>query len=281
MSIWTYIQGSVEIGTSPFRFKLNKDGTYKEDKSEHVVNWYETRYLPFPEEQLKFGKPNPRVKKNNKDATAYLEFDANINSFPILKRVVAEKAGLLPSGESDVITYFLNNDHERYNSSTSCCESKHVNDLFITFLKDFYKDQTWTGITAKELLKYFPSELSWTHENEESILTIHDSVRYCSADEMYVALINFFKALTKEDVIFDDGILTFNDYFNFYTMRFLHDSITVEIKKDGEETKTEYWQIFTKWYNDRPFTNELKSVDHIYDWRELQDESGFKPESEE
>lgn len=185
----------------------------------------------------------------------------------------------MPQGELGLF-YSLVKDHG-HRSSTSSCISQHVEDLFYEHLRDVYKERTWESITKKEIDKYFPSEIDWIDENTESILTIHDSVRYCVGSEMYAKLINFLNNVIKDGIGLGDGIFTFNDYGNYYTLRIHDNKITVEIDEWKQERKTEYWQVFTKghWIYDSEF--ELRKVDSFKRYNEVHDDSAQNEEIRE
>lgn len=271
MSDWTYIQGSVCLETSPYRIKKSKCGMYKIDKKMHSTRFYENRYLPFGKEQISFGFPDLRKETNldGKITGAHLDYKIELTSYPIIKNVVDKYIQNMPQGELGLF-YSLIKDHG-VRSSSSCCESQQVEDLFYEHLKEVNKDHIWSGITKKELNKYFPSEIDWESHNTESILTIHDSVRYCIASQMYDSLIKFFSNLVKESISLGTGILAFNDYYTYYTMRFDNDEITVEIKDDDGNTRTEYWQVFTKSHFIRESEYELKKVDEFKKFKEYFD----------
>lgn len=275
MSDWTYIQGSVCLETSPYRQKKNKDGSYKVDKKPHDFRFYEGRHLPFSKEQMTVSFP----RLNNYSEKAVLDYTINLTSYPIIKSYVDKYIQDMPQGELGLF-YSLIKDHG-VRSSSSCCESKQVEDLFYEHLKEVNKDHIWSDITKKELDKYFPNEISWVNPNTESILTIHDSVRYCVASEMYEALIKFLSNLVKEDIELESGIFTFNDYYNCYTVRISNNEITVEIKEDDKELRTEYWQVFSKEHFIRDNEYELRKVNEFKDFDERFDFSESKKEMAE
>lgn len=282
MSVWTYIQGSVCLETSPYRLKKNKDNFYKIDKKPHITaSFYEGRYLPFGKEQMTVGFPEVRIETDREDKMtgAHLDYTINLTSYPIIKAAVDKYVKDMPEGEEGLFYSLIK--YCRVKCSSSYCESQHVEDLFYEHLKEVNNDHTWPGITKKELNKYFPSEIDWICINTESILTIHDSVRYCTASQMYQALIIFFNNLIKNDIDFSDGILAFNDYSNYYTMRFNHNQITVEIKEHKEKPRTEYWQVFSKWHFIRDSEHELKKVDEFKKYSECNDDSESQKEMAE
>lgn len=265
MSDWTYIKGSVCLETSPYRIKKNKLGLYKIDKKNHDVYFYEGRHLPFSKEQISFSFPELRKYEDE----ASLVYRIYITSYPIIKEAVDKYIQDMPQGETGLFYSLIRSPG--YRSSSSCCESKQVEDLFYEHLKEVNKEHVWDSITRKELDKYFTSKISWVEHNTESILTIHDSVRYCIADQMYESLITFFGSLAKVGISFEDGILDFNDYYKHYTMRFDSDKITVEIKDDEGNTSTEYWQVFCKNHFIRDTEYELKKVDGFKKFKECFD----------
>ena len=272
MSDWTYIQGSVCLETTPYRIKKNKDGTYKVDKAKHEFRFYENRYLPFGEEQMTVSFP----RLNDYSEKAILDYTINLTSYPIIKSYVDKYIQDMPQGELGLF-YSLIKDHGTRISS-SCCESKHVEDLFYKHLKELNKEHIWSDITKKELDKYFPNRISWVNSNTESILTIHDSVRYCTASEMYVALINFLSNLVKENIELENGIFAFNDCYDYYTVRIDNGQITVEIKKEGQDLYTEYWQVFVKAHFIRDDESELRKVDTFKEFDDHFDFSESKKE---
>lgn len=281
MSDWTYIQGSVSLETSPFKHKKNKDGTYKVDKKSHDWRFYEGRYLPFGKEQMRVGFPELGYCRNSDGTIKETRFNYKIDltSYPIIKSSVDKYIKNMPQGEQGLF-YSLVKD-QGHRSSTSDCTSQHVEDLFYEHLKDVYRERTWESITKKELYKYFPSEIDWVEENTESILTIHDSVRYCIGSEMYNKLINFLSNLIKDGISLDDGIFAFNDYGNYYTLRIHNNKITAEIDEWKQERKTEYWQVFMKghWIYDSEF--ELRKVDSFKEYDEVNDYSAQEEEIRE
>lgn len=280
MSDWTYIQGSVSLDTSPYKFKKNKDGTYKVDEK-HDCRFYSSRYLPFGREQMKIGFPDLRKRTTLEGAItdAHLAYRIELTSYPIIKESVDNHIKDMPQGELGLF-YSLIKDHG-HRSSSSYCDSQHVENLFYEHLKEVNKERMWQTITKKEIDKYFPSEIDWIDKNNESILTIHDSVRYCTASEMYKKLIAFFGALAKDGIGLGCGIFAFNDYFSFYTIRLDGDGIIAEIKEYGQEAKVEYWQIFTKNHWIRDDECELRQVDEFKKYRELNDESEYGREFKE
>lgn len=281
MSDWTYIQGSVCLAASPFKYKKNKDGTYKVDKKSHDWRFYEGRYLPFGQEQMRVCFPELGYCRNSDGTITETRFDYRIDltSYPIIKSSVAKHIKNMPQGESRLFYSLVKDSGHR--SSTSDCISQHVEDLFYEHLRDVYRERTWESITKKELDKYFPSEIDWVDENTESILTIHDSVRYCVGSEMYVKLIDFLSNLIKDGISLGDGIFAFNDYGNRYTMRIDDDKIVVEIQEYNREPRTEYWQVFTKWHwvYDNEF--ELRKVDSFKQYKEVNDYSAQEEEIQE
>lgn len=281
MSDWTYIQGSVCLEASPYRIKKNKCGLYKIDKKEHDVRFYENRHLPFGKEQISFGFPELRKEKNRDGELtgAHLDYRIYLTSYPIIKEAVDKCIQDMPQGELGLFYSLIKSPG--YRGSSSCCESKQIEDLFYEHLKEVNKEHIWSTITRKELDKYFMSKISWIEHNTESILTIHDAVRYCTADQMYNSLISFFWSLAKAGISFEDGILAFNDYYNHYTMRFDNDKITVEIKDDDGNTSTEYWQVFCKNHFIRDVEYELKKVDNFKKFTEYFDCTESDKEIEE
>lgn len=275
MSDWTYIQGSVCLETSPYRQKKNKDGTYKVDKAKHELRFYEGKYLPFGKEQMTISFP----KLNNYHEEAVLDYTINLTSYPIIKSYVDKYIQDMPQGELGLF-YSLIKDHG-VRSSSSFCENKQVEDLFYEHLKEVNKDHIWSDITKKELDKYFPNSISWVEHNTESILTIHDSVRYCVASEMYEALIKFLSNLVKENIELENGVFAFDDYYSKYIVLINNNEITVEIREEDKEPRTEYWQVFTKGHFIRDDESELRKVDTFKDFDERFDFSENEKEMAE
>lgn len=266
MSDWTYIQGSLSLETSPYKIKKGKDGCYKVDKKAHDLRFYESRYLPFGKEQMKVSYP-----KCGEKVKAKMSYEVELTSYPIIKEYVDKYIQDMPQGEMGLFYSLVK--ASGYGSSSSCCESKQVEDLFYEHLKEVYKDEIWDGITRKQLDKYFPNDVSWFNHQTESILTIHDSVRYCVASEMYKSLIAFLNNLVKNDVDLGDGVFAFNDYYSHYTMIIDNNKITVQIKEDDKESRVEYWQVFCKSHFIRESEYELRKVDDFKKFSDWFDDS--------
>lgn len=279
MSDWTYIQGSLSLETSPYKIKKGKDGCYRVDKKAHDLRFYESRYLPFGKEQMKVSYPELRQPFNSLDGKkvkAKMSYKVELTSYPIIKEYVDKYIQDMPQGELGLFYSLVKASGCR--SSSSCCESKQVEDLYYEHLKEVYKDEIWDDITRKELDKYFPNDVSWFNHQTESILTIHDSVRYCVASEMYKSLIAFLNNLAKNEVDLGDGVFAFNDYFDHYTMIIDNDKITVQIKEDDKEPRVEYWQVFCKSHFIRESEYELRKVDDFKRFNDYFDDSESQKE---
>lgn len=259
MSDWTYIQGSVSLSTNPFRFKKNKDGSYKVDKKKHDYRFYEGRYLPFGDAQIKFGFPRiGKAYKKGKEVGTIMQYEVYTTSYPIIEAKVAEAIKSMPQGETGL--FYMLKQNPSYLSSSSDNSSIDVENRFYAHIKKVNEENIWSDISRKELNKYFPSEIIDVHYNSESVLAIHDSVRWCTADRMYTALIKFINDLLKDNIIVENGIFTFNDGFDSYTVSIRNRNITVNIFSYKEEARTEYWQVFYKRHFIYDNEIELKKV---------------------
>lgn len=281
MSDWTYIQGSVCLETSPMRFKKNKDGSYKVDKKKHDWRFYESRYLPFGKEQMKVGFPEliKETGLDGKTTGAHFGYKIDLTSFPIIKEAVDRCAKDMPQGELGLFYSLIKDNGHR--SSSSYCDSQHIEDLFYEHLKEVNKEHMWSTITRRDIDRYFKSEIDWIEYNTESILTMHDSIRYCVGSELYEKLIKFFNNLVKEGIDLGNGIFAFSDYGNSYTMRIADGKIAVEIKEYEKEPRTEYWQIFAKQHWNYDSEYELRKVDEFKKYKEVNDDSEYQKEVEE
>jgi len=278
MSIWTYVSGSVGLETSAFKFQLNKDGTCQRDEDGRPI-----RKLVYPKEQLMLGRVEPmhrqvsRIidygsRKGETEEVVLNGFciEAHCHSYPIIKRIVDANIRHLPQGESECITYSLIDDINMVRSSSSDFSDPQVEKLFQQQVMEKFPDYTnnW-----EEYTEYRPVELSWEEHYNNSILTIHDSIRYCDANEFYEKLIIFFKKLVAKNIEFTHGHFCFYDYYNYYNIDINDSIIYVEYKAYNHmddnyknapaNEKTEIYQVFYYDTKNVPLVTVLKKVDKI------------------
>jgi len=274
MSVWTYISGSVDLERDPFKYKLEEDGSIK-----YYPNGYKEwggfakLYLPYPDEQFKIRHIDAmcRTKKidRREQTIAGYGVKVELTSYPIIKRLIEKYIFILPSGENKVLNYSLVKD-TFIRSSSGSPSSPQVDKIFKTEILN--KIDAYTK-NWKEFTKYTPIELWEEDHNENSILTLHDSIRYCEASDLYLKLIEFLKILVKEGIILNRGSFYFEDLYKHTYMIIINgDRIEVTIEDYDWKTETksnprkEYYQVFqNKDKSDKnkrfPYTYELIKVD--------------------
>ena len=288
MSMWTYISGSIGLERFPYNFVLDKDGSIKyHPPGNKDYSDYAQLTLPYPEEQFEIKNVEPmhlERKENGKNRIVDgFEIGIELTSFPIVKREVDSLIKGLPEGESSVINYSLIKDDFARSSSTSF-DSPQAEKMFRReCLKKF---SLWDGCTWKDMEKYRPIQLDMENHNEDSILTIHDSVRYCYAYEMYGKVMDFLSGLIDRGISFSHGCFCFSDIMcEEYFLTIDQNSVKVRIKNlENQNEREEFYQVHRKKDNSAkekrfPCKYCLKKVDKINEedsWPIVEEEGNAK-----
>ena len=239
MSIWTRICGSVMLEKEPDKFKLGKKGEIIYGKD----GWAK-KSLPFPEEQISTTWLAPRIEKEE----AGWHITISRTSYPIIKQTIEKLIGDLPSGESETIYYNLKED----SSPRSSSGGGRIQDVRLTKKeKDIAKRKILEriGTDIKDWGYYnslYPIDIWSVDDIEDSILTIHDSVRWCEAKEMYKAVIKFFKELVKAGImpIFGNIVIQDDSFPGSERYELNITSDRIEVRIWNQQKREERWEIY-------------------------------------
>ena len=275
MSNWTYVSGSLSFEKSPFKVKLNKDGSIKYHESGKYEGWA-VKSLPYPDEQVRLGEIGSMHKKVKVDRKEQVldgfTFGLEISSFPIIKREIKSLISSFSSGEHSQLNYMLQESH-LLSSSSSDFDSPQVEKIFKQLVMEQHPSyaKNW-----KEYTEYTPVELGWENNYTSAILCIHDSLRWCESTALLEQLINFLTELIELGYSFDYGTFNFRDYYKIIVVDIHGDYVEITITNIvTKEVKKEYYQAIDE--EDRsteektfPYKQHLTKVDVLnkHDWED-------------
>ena len=241
MSNWTYVSGSIGFELSPYKYKLNKDGSIKY----HDKGAYEgtaVQYLPYPDEQVRLSETRPVIFYDKKKPRAGFAHRLEVSSFPIIKRDIEALMPKFSSGESDEVFYMLREaDFPRRSSSEF--NSVQTEKMFQRIVME--KFPLWSNCSWKTYNGYYPTELAEEEEVMDAFLCIHDSIRWCEAALFYEELINFLKTLVKKGYELDNGSFHVTDAYKTFDIIINDGVVKVRITSNGSKAISyEYYQVF-------------------------------------
>jgi len=253
MSNWTYVSGSIGFELSPYKYKLNKDGSIKY----HEKGAYEgmaVRYLPYPDEQVRLSETRPVIFYDKKEPRAGFAHTLEVSSFPIIKRDIEALMSKFSSGESNEIFYMLR-EADFHRCASGEFNSVQTEKIFQRIAME--KFPLWDGCSWKVYNDYRPTELDDEAEVEDAFLCIHDSIRWCEAALFYEELMDFLKALVEKDYELNNGSFHFTDvYSKIYDVVICNGVVEVRITdKDSKAITYEYYQVF---HHEDKSTDEVK-----------------------
>lgn len=219
MSIWTHISGSIDLEKYPY---------VRHNKKRKL-------FLPFKEEQVSLDVPTVSSYDGKK---AGLHFNVNVTSYPVIKSVVKKNINLIPSGESEVIEYFLNKTkgHRSSCSNFICSDDKAQ---FQKLVMNLYREKLWPNAKWSDYQKQLNVKLDFVNHQQNTILTITDDVRDCTALDMLKGLLNFIKALSDNDIDFNNGYLYWEDELGAKcSIDFCHDCSIIYVEYEDKEKAT-------------------------------------------
>lgn len=207
MSQWTHITGAVELEN---RCTILKHKAKKKERYE-ARDWF----IPYPDEQIHFGKSLLNTYRD----FPMIQMDVTIASLPIAKRIIERYITALPSGEHEIIKYFLNQDIDDCRSSSSVFSTPELKKIWE---KEMVRRHSEWADNYKEFSKYTKNKLGWEKHCTQFTLTFSDDLRHCDGDELLVKLLEFFDKLKQEGIEIDSGTIQWYDEWkkHHYRVRF-------------------------------------------------------------
>ena len=200
MSNWAYISGSADIIHPTDYYDKDNKKFIIENADEQVVLDYDGWFEPYEVTTYEHAEVGQITRYRVRVA---------VNSYPISREIIKKHIHLLPNGEYDTIQYYLN-------------ESKQVSSSMCG-IYSYDEAQADVYNKAIELAKAAGYDIPEENTNTEvviersncpsSILTINDSVRYCTVDDLYEGLIKFINKLINDGIFFNlTSFRCYDDY---------------------------------------------------------------------
>ena len=202
MSRWIHINGSLVLTGSVYETKVN-------EKTKKV-----TKYIPFPQEQIKVHSPDIMFDKNGNEQISWSVIEY---SLPRCKPIIEEAIKLLPQTETGYIHYVLGQD--KSNVDFSSMNSDHFSlseeTEFERQINLFYNIDAYDKESSYyRLLKKEKRLKIWAVERcTRFTLSLNDDIRYCSGYKLLDSLEKFFDKLASHNINLFQGYLEWNDEY--------------------------------------------------------------------